>query len=74
MEEDSHVFDTETLDFIADPRVFSVVCGVMCDAFYDALHSDGLLELPQEWRSQNPAAFATGFSRVWNGPVPGAKK
>ena len=35
------------------PRVFSVVCGVMCDAFYDALNSDGLLELPPTWRGPN---------------------
>jgi hypothetical protein len=65
-------FHPETLEFIADPRVFSVVCGVMSDAFYDALHSDGVLELPAEWRNPNdPAAFAQGFSRVWNagGPV-----
>ncbi|MDO9020095.1 MAG: hypothetical protein Q8S73_34115 [Deltaproteobacteria bacterium] len=40
----------ETLAFVADPRVFSTACGVMCDAFYDHLHSEGLLDLPQQWR------------------------
>ncbi len=61
MEEASHLFHIETLDFIADPRVFSVVCGVMCDAFYDALNSDGLLELPPEWR---PPHDASALSRA----------
>jgi hypothetical protein len=63
------LFQDETLDFIADPRVFSVVCGVMCDAFYDALHSDGLLELPPSWRQADPA-FANVFSRVWQAGPP----
>ena len=40
----------ETLAFVADPRVFSTACAVMCDAFYDHLHSEGLLDLPQQWR------------------------
>ena len=40
----------ETLGFVADPRVFSTACAVMCDAFYDHLHSEGLLDLPQQWR------------------------
>jgi len=35
---------------VADPRVFSTACAVMCDAFYDHLHSEGLLDLPQQWR------------------------
>lgn len=67
MEEESEaqLFQDETLDFIADPRVFSVVCGVMCDAFYDALHSDGLLELPAAWRHADPS-IANAYSRVWS--------
>ena len=40
----------ETLGFVADPRVFSTACAVMCDAFYDHLHSEGLLDLPPQWR------------------------
>lgn len=40
----------ETLGFVADPRVFSTACAVMCDAFYDHLHSEGLLDLPAQWR------------------------
>ncbi len=68
MEEDAHVFHTETLDFIADPRVFSVVCGVMCDAFYDALNSDGLLELPPEWRASQHAVADPSTSRVGSAP------
>lgn len=44
-------FRRETLGFVSDPRVFSVVCSVMCDAFYDHLHSEGLLDLPARWRA-----------------------
>ena len=40
----------ETLGFVADPRVFSTACAVMCDAFYDHLHNEGLLDLPLQWR------------------------
>jgi hypothetical protein len=71
MEEESEaqLFQDETLDFIADPRVFSVVCGVMCDAFYDAMHSDGLLELPAAWRNADPG-IANAYSRVWNANAP----
>ncbi len=74
MEADEHVFHTETLDFIADPRVFSVVCGVMCDAFYDALHSDGLLDLPPEWRTPHELSTVTSLSRVAAAPMPPMKR
>lgn len=74
MEADEHVFHTETLDFIADPRVFSVVCGVMCDAFYDALHSDGLLELPPEWRTPHDVSSVSTVSRVAASPPPTPKR
>ena len=69
MESEEHVFHTETLDFIADPRVFSVVCGVMCDAFYDALHSDGVLELPPEWRTSHDHSSDASLSRVAQAPA-----
>lgn len=74
MEADEHVFHTETLDFIADPRVFSVVCGVMCDAFYDALHSDGLLDLPPEWRTPHDVSTVSTLSRVAAAPIPPMKR
>jgi hypothetical protein len=45
-------FSAETLAFVSDPQVFSVVCGVMCDAFYDHLHSEGILDLPPGWRAR----------------------
>ncbi len=49
---DGHqTFRKETLAFVSDPRVFSAVCSVMCDAFYDHLHSEGLLDLPARWRA-----------------------
>lgn len=74
MEADSGapIFQDETLDFIADPRVFSVVCGVMCDAFYDALHSDGVLELPASWRHADAATQA--FPRPWQPGASGPKR
>jgi len=68
-ESEAQLFQDETLDFIADPRVFSVVCGVMCDAFYDAMHSDGILELPSAWRNADPG-IANAWSRVWNANAP----
>jgi hypothetical protein len=48
MNEDT--FHPETIDFISNPQVLSVVCGVLCDAFYDHFHSEGLLDLPNQWR------------------------
>lgn len=47
-------FAPGTLAFVADPQVFSAVCAVMCDAFYDHLHSEGVLELPVGWRVREP--------------------
>jgi hypothetical protein len=34
-------FRSETLNFVADPRIFSEVCEVICDTVYDLLYNDG---------------------------------
>ena len=50
----------ETLAFVADPRIFTDVCSVMCDSIYDFLHGEGFLDLPANWRAHLYRAGATG--------------
>lgn len=45
-------FRSETLRFVADPLIFSEVCGVVCEAVYDLLYNDGFLDLPSDWRAR----------------------
>ncbi|WP_394851058.1 hypothetical protein [Pendulispora rubella] len=45
-------FRTETIRFVADPRIFSDVCELVCDAVYDYLYNDGFLDLPPDWRAR----------------------
>jgi hypothetical protein len=45
-------FRSETLTFVADPRIFSEVCEVICDTVYDLLYNDGFLDLPNDWRAK----------------------
>jgi hypothetical protein len=45
-------FRSETLKFVADPRIFSDVCEVICDSVYDSLYNDGFLDLPTDWRAK----------------------
>ncbi len=45
-------FRAETLRFVADPRIFSDVCDLVCEAVYDYLYNDGFLNLPVDWRSR----------------------
>lgn len=40
----------ETVKFFTDPHVFSETCEVICDALYDFLCLEGLLDLPVDWR------------------------
>ncbi len=40
----------ETIQFITDPRVFSMMCGEFCDALYEFLCNEGFLDLPADWR------------------------
>jgi hypothetical protein len=44
-------FRDETLEFVANPQIFSDVCTVMCDAIYDYLYTEGFLDLPMQWRN-----------------------
>ena len=43
-------FRSETIQFVADPEIFSQVCDVMCESIYDMLYNDGFLDLPSDWR------------------------
>lgn len=45
-------FRAETAMLVADPLIFSEVCGVVCDAVYDMLYNDGFLDLPPDWRAK----------------------
>ncbi|MBX3181546.1 MAG: hypothetical protein KIT72_13255 [Polyangiaceae bacterium] len=40
----------ETVKFFTDPHVFSETCEVVCDALYDFLCLEGMLDLPVDWR------------------------
>jgi hypothetical protein len=50
--EKENEFRAETLRFVADPRIFTGVCELVCDAVYDYLYSDGFLDLPPDWRAR----------------------
>ena len=40
----------ETVLFITDPRVFSMIVGELCDGLYEFLCNEGLPDLPPAWR------------------------
>ncbi|EYF08004.1 hypothetical protein [Chondromyces apiculatus] len=40
----------ETVQFITDPQVFSMICGELCDGMYEILCNEGFLDLPPDWR------------------------
>lgn len=49
----------ETVLFITDPRVFSMIMGELCDSLYEFLCNEGFLDLPPDWRqvtATQPAA------------------
>jgi hypothetical protein len=50
--EGSGQFRSETIRFVADPAIFSELCGVICEAVYDMLYNDGFLDLPSDWRAR----------------------
>lgn len=41
----------DALEFVADPRLLALVCELMCDAFYDHLQAEGVLDLPVSWHN-----------------------
>jgi hypothetical protein len=51
------VVRNETIQFITDPRVFSMICGELCDGLYEFFCNEGFLDLPSDWRN---AAAAGG--------------
>lgn len=40
----------ETVQFITDPRVFSMICGELSESVYEFLCNEGFLDLPSDWR------------------------
>lgn len=40
----------ETVLFVTDPRVFSMIVGEICEGLYELLCSEGFLDLPLDWR------------------------
>lgn len=40
---------TETIGFVTNPQVFSMICGELANACYEFLYSEGFLDLPSEW-------------------------
>ncbi len=41
----------EALSFVTDPKIFSMICGELCDALYEHLCGEGFLDLPRDWRA-----------------------
>jgi hypothetical protein len=39
----------ETIKFITNPEIFSMICGEICAGAYEFLFSEGFLDLPPEW-------------------------
>lgn len=44
----------ETLAFITDPQIFSMLCGELTDGVYELLCNEGFLDLPKDWRATSP--------------------
>jgi hypothetical protein len=40
----------ETIKFITDPHVFSMICGELCDSLYEFFCNEGFVDLPPDWR------------------------
>jgi len=40
----------ETIQFITNPHVFSMICGELCDGIYEYLCNEGFLEMPSDYR------------------------
>jgi hypothetical protein len=40
----------ETVQFVTDPRVFSMIIGEVCEGLYELLCNEGFLDLPPDWR------------------------
>jgi hypothetical protein len=59
-----HLADTagaerdETVQFVTDPRVFSMIVGEVSGGVYEFLCNEGFLDLPVDWRAGKDAAAA----------------
>jgi hypothetical protein len=49
---------TETVQFITNPAVFSMICGELCDSVYEYLESEGFLDMPSDFRAAQSTASA----------------
>ncbi|MGK4004607.1 hypothetical protein WMF31_18385 [Sorangium sp. So ce1036] len=45
----------ETILFITDPHLFSMICGEVCEGLYEFLCNEGFLDLPPDWRRASTA-------------------
>jgi hypothetical protein len=46
----------ETVAFVTDPRVFSMIVGEMSEGLYEFFCNEGFLDLPPDWRQATPEA------------------
>jgi hypothetical protein len=49
----------ETIKFITDPHVFSMICGEICDGLYEFFCNEGFVDLPPDWRAASQQRVAT---------------
>jgi hypothetical protein len=45
----------ETVQFVTDPRIFSMIVGELSEAIYEFLCNEGFLDLPVDWRNASTA-------------------
>lgn len=45
----------ETILFITDPQLFTMICGELTDGLYELLCNEGFLDLPVDFRAARPA-------------------
>ena len=48
----------ETIKFVTDPHIFSMIVGELCDGLYEFLCNEGFLDLPTDWRQASRAPVA----------------
>lgn len=46
----------ETVQFITNPAVFSMICGQLCDGVYEYLCNEGFLDMPSDYRAAQQTA------------------
>lgn len=47
----SQPLSEDALEFVSDPSLLALVCELMCEAFYDHLQLEGVLDLPVSWKN-----------------------